>query len=111
MMTKSSSFRRALFPKSSVISTQQNIEEDKNQVKGTPSLILKLASGSESSSSDNSANANESSLNSNSALIQPSSVSPESVKKLPDVPETTIILNNLAINNNQSTQENFSSII
>lgn len=113
MMTKSSSFRRALFPKSSVSSAQQRPETDKdnNKEKGeNPSLILKLASGSESSSTDNSANANESSLNSNSALIQASSVSPESVKKLADVPETTIILNNIALNN-QSTQENFSSII
>merc|ERR1719468_1491049 len=102
MMRKSSSFPPALFPESSVSSPQQRPEtdKDKNKEKGEyPSLLLKLASGSESSSTDNSANANESSLNSNSALIQASSVSPESVKKLADVPETTIILNNIALNN------------
>jgi len=94
MIVKGSSFRRVLFPKLAPTDLAENDVGAKENCENPP-LIVGLASGSEISaaSSENSANG-ESSLNSKSALINSHSVSSVQAAKLPDLPETTIILSN-----------------
>ena len=110
VMTKSSSFRRALFPKSAQLTSNSNSKKSEN-----PPLMITLASGSEiSTTSDQLNNATESSLNSKSALIQPHTSS--DLPKLQDLPETAIILENNeittnSIRNSQSNLESLTSII